>query len=141
MTYDIEEIIDLYQFFDRYKNNSRSQLKAHIEPSIELNQYKTHEQENKLVAFTNWAYMSDAHQEYYMRTGLMLPSFWNSGANVWHIDTICNGKLLDVHRWTKQHFEDVLKEGDTVSWLRVSDKCRVYGKQTWQFLGDKWEAR
>tara|TARA_R110001592_G_scaffold171235_2_gene409470 strand:+ start:3654 stop:4085 length:432 start_codon:yes stop_codon:yes gene_type:complete len=133
---DVEDVIDLYKTFDRFKRNSRQQLKTHIEQSFLLNQYKLHFQDDKLVAFTNWAFMSEEHSEHYKKTGQMLFHFWNSGNICWHIDTVSSANIVTVHRWTRDYFTSLLGVGGELNWLRTTDDFRVHKIKKWRYLGN-----
>ena len=133
---DIDNVIDLYKSFKRYEKNSREQIKTHIEQSFLLNQYKLHFEDDKLVAFTNWAFMNEAHAEHYEKTGQMLFHFWNSGKIAWHIDTVCTGNVIRVHKWTRDYFTDLLGVGGELNWLRTTDDFKVHKRRKWRYLGN-----
>ena len=126
-----EEVVELYQRFDKYKIHTKEQLLCHIEQSFKLNQYKIHRKNNKVVAFTNFAFMSDKHEEHYKKTGQMLFNFWNSGDNCWIIDSVCHDDNFDaVYEWAKKYFTMQLGIDKPVSWLRVEDICKIKEQQT-----------
>lgn len=126
-----EEVVRLYKKFDRYKIHTDKQLFCHIEPSFRLNQYKIHRNNNKIVSFTSWAFMSDAHEEHYKKTGQMLFNFWNSGDNCWIVDSVCHDDNFNaVYEWAKKYFTMQLGLNKPVSWLRVSGICEISEQQT-----------
>ena len=115
----MQVIIGLYRKFDRYKENTNEDLYQHVLPSFQLKQYKIHKDGENVIAFTNWAFLNKEAENRYVKTAELNPEDWNSGNQPWHIDTLCIGNILKVHRWTKKYFTDLLGANKTVSWLRV----------------------
>ena len=116
---DMQVIIGLYKKFDRYKENTNEELYQHVLPSFQLKQYKIHKDGDNVIAFTNWAFLNKEAENRYVKTAELNPEDWNSGNRLWHIDTLCMGNILKVHRWTKQYFTKLLGANKTISWLRV----------------------
>jgi hemolysin-activating ACP:hemolysin acyltransferase len=58
-----EDIVGLFKQFEKYEHKSKKQLENYLKPSIELNQYVTFYDENKIVGFVNWAYLHNLVQE------------------------------------------------------------------------------
>jgi hemolysin-activating ACP:hemolysin acyltransferase len=123
---EIKTIISLYRRFDRYKRYSDKDLLFHILPSYQLKQYKLHKQGDEVIAFTNWAFLSDDAQNRFISTGILNVNDWNSGNNVWHFDIICVKNLKKVMSWIKSYYTNLLGVNKTVNWLRVSDDNKVY---------------
>jgi cytolysin-activating lysine-acyltransferase len=123
---EIKTIISLYRRFDRYKRYSDKDLLFHILPSYQLKQYKLHKQGDEVIAFTNWAFLSDDAQNRFISTGILKVNDWNSGNNVWHFDIICVKNLKKVMSWIKSYYTNLLGVNKTVNWLRVSDDNKVY---------------
>ena len=115
----MQVIIGFYKKFDRYKENTNEDLYQHVLPSFQLKQYKIHKDGENVIAFTNWAFLNKEAENRYVKTAELNPEDWNSGNQPWHIDTLCVGNILKVHRWTKKYFTDLLGANKTVSWLRV----------------------
>ena len=115
----MQVIIGFYKKFDRYKENTNEDLYQHVLPSFQLKQYKIHKDGDNVIAFTNWAFLNKEAENRYVKTAELNPEDWNSGNQPWHIDTLCIGNILKVHRWTKKYFTDLLGANKTVSWLRV----------------------
>tara|TARA_R100001443_G_C3319801_1_gene169744 strand:+ start:269 stop:691 length:423 start_codon:yes stop_codon:yes gene_type:complete len=116
---DMQVIIGFYKKFDRYKENTNEDLYQHVLPSFQLKQYKIHKDGENVIAFTNWAFLNKEAENRYVKTAELNPEDWNSGNQPWHIDTLCIGNILKVHRWTKKYFTNLLGANKTVSWLRV----------------------
>ncbi len=115
----MQVIIGFYKKFDRYKENTNEDLYQHVLPSFQLKQYKIHKDGENVIAFTNWAFLNKEAENRYVKTAELNPEDWNSGNQPWHIDTLCIGNILKVHRWTKKYFTNLLGANKTVSWLRV----------------------
>lgn len=79
-----------------------------------------------MIAFTNWAFLSDDAQNRFISTGILNVNDWNSGNNVWHFDIICVKNLKKVMSWIKSYYTNLLGVNKTVNWLRVSDDNKVY---------------
>jgi len=127
---EIKIIISLYRRFDRYKRYSDKELLFHILPSYQLKQYKLHKQGDEVIAFTNWAFLSDDAQNRFISTGKLITKDWNSGNNVWHVDTICVKNIRKVMSWTRSYFTNLLGINKPVHWLRISNDGKIYRKVT-----------
>jgi len=127
---EIKTIISLYRRFDRYKRYSDKELLFHILPSYQLKQYKLHKQGDEVIAFTNWAFLSDDAQNRFISTGKLITKDWNSGNNVWHVDTICVKNIRKVMSWTRSYFTNLLGINKPVHWLRISNDGKIYRKVT-----------
>ena len=79
-----------------------------------------------MIAFTNWAYLDKKTEDRFTTTGIIKQKDWKSGDRAWHIDTLCIGDIKKVMAWTKKYFKEKLGVGKTISWLRLSDKGRIY---------------
>ena len=125
---EIKTIISLYRRFDRYKRFSDKDLLFHILPSYQLKQYKLHKQGDEVIAFTNWAFLSNDAQNRFISTTFLKTNDWKSGDNVWHIDTICVKNIRKVMSWTKEYFRKILKVNQSLNWVRISDDGKIYRK-------------
>jgi hemolysin-activating ACP:hemolysin acyltransferase len=135
---DMHDVISLYLKFDRYKRYSRVQIYSHLLPCFILNQYKIHkDNDNNMIAFTNWAYLDKETEDRFTRTGIIKQKDWKSGDRTWHIDTLCIGDIKKVMAWTKKYFKEKLGVGKTISWLRISDKGSVY-RETTRTIKENW---
>ena len=81
-----------------------------------------------MIAFTNWAFLSDEAEKRFLSTTFLKPIDWNSGSNVWHMDTICIKNIKKVMSWTKEHFRKILKVNQPLNWLRLDDNNVIYRK-------------
>jgi hemolysin-activating ACP:hemolysin acyltransferase len=122
----MEEVINLFKKFDRYKNKHDSQLQYYLEPSIKLNQYKKFYDNNELVGFVNWAYIHDIVEKRFKQTGKIKSSEWKSGNNLWLIEIVSIKNTFKMMRWVYHYFRKQLKVDHSINWLRVdSDIYRV----------------
>jgi hemolysin-activating ACP:hemolysin acyltransferase len=87
-----------------------------------------HKQGDEVIAFTNWAFLNNDAQNRFISTGKITSKDWNSGDNVWHIDTICVKNIKKVMSWTKEHFRKILKVDQSLNWLRIDDNGVIYRK-------------
>ena len=118
---DIAIICGLYKSFPRYENLTYEDVLEHTFPSVVLEQYKIHYENNIPIAFTNWAFLSEEAEQRFMKTAELNSEDYKSGTTPWHIDTVCCGNIKDVMKWTKQYFTKLLGYNKPVKWLRVSD--------------------
>ena len=121
---DLEEAIKLYKDQQIWKHMTTKELADYIIPSIALNQYHLFKYETTGVAyaFTNWAFLSDEAEKRFKSTGIVERFDWDSGNNVWHIDTINthNGKIKEIYKWTAENFLKILPEDTKVNWIRLT---------------------
>ena len=116
----MKDIIELYRNYNHYNHLRDIDLKKYLEPSINLNQYKKHYKDNKLIGFTNWAFLSDKDSQNYRNTGKI--KNWNSGNILWHIETICISNLKDIMSWTKNNLTKICGINKSIYWLRTDQK-------------------
>ena len=121
----MQVVINFYKKFDRYKDNTDEEIYQHILPSFQLKQYKIHKDGENVIAFTNWAFLNKEAQNRYVKTAKLNQEDWNSGDKLWHIDTLCIGNILKVHRWTKEYFTKLLGVNKAINWLRVSSDNKI----------------
>ena len=122
----MQDIINLFKKFDRYKNKHDSQLQYYLEPSIKLNQYKKFYDNDELVGFVNWAYIHDIVEKRFKQTGKIKSNEWKSGNNLWLIEIVSIKNTFKMMRWVYHYFKKQLKVDHSINWLRVdSDIYRV----------------
>ena len=121
---DLEEAIKLYKDQQIWKHMTTKELADYIIPSIALDQYHLFKYETTGVAyaFTNWAFLSNEAEKRFKSTGIVERFDWDSGNNVWHIDTINthNGKIKEIYKWTAENFLKILPEDTKVNWIRLT---------------------
>ena len=121
---DLEEAIKLYKDQYIWQHMTNKELADYIIPSIALDQYHLFKYETTGVAyaFTNWAFLSDEAEKRFKKTGIVERFDWDSGKNVWHIDTINThkGKIKDIYKWTAYNFLKILPEDTKVNWIRLT---------------------
>ena len=132
---DLQEVIRLYQDQYIWQHMTQRELADYLVPCIALNQYHIFRYETTGVAyaFTNWAFMSDESEKRFKETGVIEKFDWDSGKNVWHIDTINNhnGKINQIYKWTAENFLKILPEETEVNWIRLTksgDKIKRVNK-------------
>ena len=132
---DLQEVIKLYQDQYIWQHMSQRELADYLVPCIALNQYHIFRYDTTGVAyaFTNWAFMSDESEKRFKETGVIEKFDWDSGKNVWHIDTINNhnGRINEIYKWTAENFLKILPEETEVNWIRLTksgDKIKRINK-------------
>ena len=115
---DLEEAIRLYKDQQIWKHMTTKELADYIIPSIALDQYHLFKYDTTGVAyaFTNWAFLSNEAEKRFKSTGIVERFDWDSGNNVWHIDTINthNGKIKEIYKWTAENFLKINISGDEI---------------------------
>ena len=132
---DLQEVIRLYQDQYIWQHMTQRELADYLVPCIALNQYHIFRDDTTGVAyaFTNWAFMNDEAEKRFKETGVIEKFDWDSGKNVWHIDTINNhnGKINEIYKWTAENFLKILPEETEVNWIRLTksgDKIKRVNK-------------
>jgi hemolysin-activating ACP:hemolysin acyltransferase len=122
----MQDVINLFKKFDRFKNKPDNQLQYYLQPSIKLNQFKKFYDNNELVGFVNWAYIHDLVEKRFKHTGKIKTSEWKSGNNTWVIEIVSTKNTFNMMRWVYHYFKKKLKVNQSINWLRVdSDIYRV----------------
>ena len=122
----MQDVINLFKKFDRYKEKPDSQLQYYLSPSIKLNQFKKFYDNDELVGFVNWAYVHDIVEKRFKQTGKIKPSEWKSGNNIWLIEIVSVKNTFKMMRWVYHYFRKQLKVDSSINWLRVdSDIYRI----------------
>jgi hemolysin-activating ACP:hemolysin acyltransferase len=125
----MKDIINLFQHFDRYKNQSEKQLENYLEPSIKFKQYKKFYENNELVGFVNWAYLHNLVEERYKQTGKIKNSEWQSGNNLWLIEILSIKNTFAMMRWVYNYFRKQLKVDHSINWLRTNNEVYRIGQK------------
>jgi hemolysin-activating ACP:hemolysin acyltransferase len=132
---DLQEVIRLYQDQYIWQHMTQRELADYLVPCIALNQYHIFRYDTTGVAyaFTNWAFMNEEAEKRFKETGVIEKFDWDSGKNVWHIDTINNhnGKINEIYKWTAENFLKILPEETEVNWIRLTksgDKIKRVNK-------------
>jgi len=117
----MKDIISLYRNYNKFDVSLDNDLISYLSPSIVLNQYKKHYLKNELIGFTNWALLSDDAHNKFKQTGIINNEDWNSGNNLWHIETVCISNLKNIMKWTKSFLTKKFGIGKEINWLRIKD--------------------
>ena len=125
----MNELINLFQNFDKYKNQSDKQLETYLQPSLQLNQYKKFYKNNELVGFVNWAYLHNLVEERFKQTGKIKNSEWQSGNNLWLIEILSIKNTFSMMRWVYNYFRKQLKVNHSINWLRTDNEVYRIGQK------------
>jgi len=135
---EIKIIISLYRRFDRYKRYSDKELLFHILPSYQLKQYKIHKQGDEVIAFTNWAFLSDEAEKRFISSGKLAASDWKSGNNLWHVDVVCVKNFNKIVQNLKNMYANMVGTNKHIKWLRVSDDNKI-NKKVVRLITESWK--
>ena len=117
---DIQSVIDLYKSFDKYNDNTEEEIYHHILPSFKLKQCKYFKENNKVIAFANWAFFDDKAEHEYKQNHEV--SVWNNGKNAWVIDVVCKAKASKMMLWLRQNFKKV-------KWIKLNKPSQRLGSR------------
>ena len=129
MTDEVSEIVNLYKQFERYQEYADSALISHILPSLALNQYKVHKDE-EVFGFVNWALLNEDQEKTLLTTHTIPNDQWLSGDRVWIIDILATKNMPLVADRTKAFFTQLLGCNQKVKWLRFKDDKIVHKQVT-----------
>ena len=121
----MQDIISLYRNYNHYNHLTDKDLETYLAPSINLNQYKKHYKDNKLIGFTNWAFLSDSNLEKFKKTGIIELSEWNSGNNLVFVFLIALENVRNIFYWCINKAKKFIYLNKNFTWLRIeNDKVR-----------------
>ena len=122
----MDNIINFYKTFNKYKNSNNKDVYYHIQPSINCNQYKIFQDDQGIYGFVNWAYLSKEVEKSYIKTSKIYKNEWKSGDYLWLYDIIIIRKSKEVMSWVYNYFKKLLKTNESISWLRLDKNDKVY---------------
>jgi len=122
----MDNIINFYKTFNKYKNNNNDDLYYHILPSINCRQYKLFEDNNGIYGFVNWAFLNKEEEDHYKAKAIIKKNKWQSGTNLWLYDIIISKNAREVMGWVYNYFKDYLNVNQCINWLRLDDNNNIY---------------
>ena len=120
---DIIEIIKLYRKFSKYDSYTDREIAKSIIPSLSLSQYKTHYENNKLIGFTNWAYVNKETELHFLKTGII--KRWNDGDIMLHVDFVATKKIKNIMKWLKNNAVDSMGLNKNIHWIRLNNNNTI----------------
>ena len=121
----MQDIISLYRNYNHYNHLTDEDLQTYLQPSINLNQYKKHYKDNKLIGFTNWAFLSDSNLDKFKRTGIIELEEWNSGNNLVFVFLIALENVRNIFYWCINKAKQFINLNQNFTWLRIeNDKVK-----------------
>ena len=122
----MQDVIQLYSNFKKYRTFTNKELYNHILPSIQCNQYKRFEDDKGLFGFVNWAFLSKEKEDEYIKQGIIKNNEWQSGTNLWLYDIVILRNARIVMSWVYNYFKDYLKVNQCINWLRLDESNNIY---------------
>lgn len=121
----MQDIISLYRNYNHYNHLTDEDLETYLQPSINLNQYKKHYKDNKLIGFTNWAFLSDSNLNKFKKTGIIELEDWNSGNNLVFVFLIALENVRNIFYWCINKAKEFINLNQNFTWLRIqNDKVK-----------------
>jgi hemolysin-activating ACP:hemolysin acyltransferase len=120
---DIIEIIKLYRKFSKYNSYTDREIAKSIIPSLSLSQYKTHYENNKLIGFTNWAYVNKETELHFLKTGII--KRWNDGDIMLHVDFVATKQIKNIMKWLKNNAVKSMGLNKNIYWIRLNNNNTI----------------
>lgn len=117
------EIINFLKKFKEYQEYSEENLKAHIQPSYELNQYKIFK-DDEITGFVNWAFLNEIQKTKFINHAIIDQTNWNCGDNLCLANFVSSKNILDMVNWCKRYFFKQLKY-DNAIWVKAFRNNRI----------------
>jgi hemolysin-activating ACP:hemolysin acyltransferase len=117
----MQDIISLYRNYKHYNHLTDEDLENYLQPSINLNQYKKHYKNNKLIGFTNWAFLSDSNLDKFKKTGIIELEEWNSGNNLVFVFLIALENVRNIFYWCINKAKQFINLNQNFTWLRIEN--------------------
>ena len=117
----IDEIINFYKTFNRYKNNTYQELYNYLIQPYELKQFKIFK-DNKIYGFVNWAFVNQLTQDNFLTTGRI--NNWNCGNIIIHIDLLAKKNVKEIYTWSRKNLEKK-SINKTTQWLRLTKNNKI----------------
>ena len=117
----MQDIIKLFRNTNYYNYLRDKDLIHYLNPSINLNQYKKHYENDKLIGFTNWAYLSNEAYNYFKQTAKINYKEWNSGSNLVFVHFIAIKNVRKIFKWCIDMANKFKGIKDNFTWLRVEN--------------------
>ena len=117
------EIINFLKKFKEYQEYSEENLKAHIQPSYELNQYKVFK-DDEITGFVNWAFLNEIQKTKFINHAIIDQTNWKCGDNLCLANFVSSKNILDMVNWCKRYFFKELKY-DNAIWIKAFRNNRV----------------
>ena len=117
------EIINFLKKFKEYQEYSEENLKAHIQPSYELNQYKIF-YDTEIYGFINWAFLNDIQKSKFINHAMIDQTNWKCGNNLCFANFVSSKNVRYMVNWCKDYFGGELKY-DNAIWIKAFRNNRL----------------
>ena len=118
----IDEVINFYKTFNRYKNNTYQELYNYLIQPYELKQFKIFK-DNKIYGFVNWAFVNQLTQDNFLTTGRI--NNWCNGDIMLHVDFVANKNVKKIMSWLKNNSAKKLGLNKNLYWVRLNSKNKI----------------
>ena len=119
---EVNEIINFYKSFNRYKKNTYAELYNYIIQAYQHRQFKIFK-DNKIYGFVNWAYVNQLTQDNFLTTGRI--NNWRNGDIMLHVDFIANKNVKEIMSWLKNNSAKKLGINKNLYWVRLNTKNKI----------------
>jgi len=117
----MQDIIKLYRNFKKYDQYSDIEIRLDLFPSMNLSQFKKHYENDTLIGFTNWAYVSDSVLNNFKKTGILRKEDWKSGINLLFVDFVAIKNVRKIFKWCINEAKQFKGLKEYFLWARIKD--------------------
>jgi hemolysin-activating ACP:hemolysin acyltransferase len=117
------EVIEFLKKFKEYQEHSNQDLKEHLQPSFNLNQYKIFK-DKEIIGFINWAFLNDIQKTKFINHAIIDQTNWNCGNNLCVANFVCSKNINDMVNWCKD-FARNIKYDKEIVWVKAFRNNRI----------------
>lgn len=130
----MQDIVNFYKTFDRYKPFDSDDIANHIQQSYDNKQYKVFK-DDEIYGYANWAFVDKDTEDTFLKTGII--DDWKCGDIMLHVDFIATKNVKHIMSWLKNNSVKELGTNKQIHWVRLNakNKIRSIMKQTTK---DNW---
>lgn len=119
---EVNEIINFYKSFNRYKKNTYTELYNYIIQPYQHKQFKIFK-DKKIYGFVNWALVNQLTQDNYFTTGKI--NNWHNGNIITHVDLLAKKNVKQIYLWSRKNLTKHSDINQTTKWLRLTNNNNI----------------
>ena len=130
----IDDIINFYLTFDRYKKNTYQELYNYLIEPYKLKQFKVFT-DNSIYGFVNWANVKQLTHDNFLTTGNI--NNWSNGDTMLHVDFLATKNVNYIMSLLKNNSAKKLGINKDLYWVRLN-KNNVVRTIVKKRIKDNW---
>lgn len=119
---ELNKIINFYKSFNRYKNNTHTELYNYLISPYNLKQFKVFK-DKKIYGFVSWALVNQLTQDNYFTTGRI--NDWCNGNIITHVDLLAKKNVKEIYLWSRKNLAKHSNINQTTKWLRLGNNNNI----------------